>query len=175
MKQKTNKIKEKKEKTKKKMSGKLKKVLVLGCFCTLLLVTGGVNIAINNMATSQANAEVTSTANFFSNYRADRQDTRNQEILYLDAIIASEATSAEAKASAEAERLELVKNMEVTMRLENLILAKGFEDVVVSTSSGNLSVMVETSGLTSAEVAQIVDVVMNNSDYSYDNIKIIEV
>ena len=170
------KIKEKKVKQpRKKLSSKFKKILVLSCFCALLLVTGAVNIAINNLASQEASAEVTNTANFFSNYRTDRQDTRNQEILYLEAIIASEATSAEAKANAEAERLELVKNMEVTMRLENLILAKGFEDVVVSTSSGNISVMIETSGLTSAEVAQIVDVVQNNSDYSIDNIKIIEV
>jgi len=170
------KIKEKKVKQpRKKLSSKFKKVLVLSCFCALLLVTGAVNIAINNLASEQASAEVTNTANFFSNYRTDRKDTRNQEILYLEAIIASEATSSEAKANAEAERLELVKNMEVTMTLENLILAKGFGDVVVSTSSGNVSVMVETSGLTSSEVAQIVDVVLNNSDYSIDNIKIIEV
>jgi len=175
MKEKVKKIKEKKTGPKKKMSGKLKKVLVLGCFCALLLVTGGVNIAINNMATKEANAEVANTANFFSNYRNDRKDTRNQEILYLDAIIASEATSAEAKANAEAERLDIIQNMELTMTLENLIMAKGFEDVVVSTASGNISVMVETSGLQSSEVAQIVDVIRTNSNYSYDNIKIIEV
>lgn len=168
-------VKEKKAKVRKKMSSKFKKVLVLSCFCGLLLVTGAVNIVVNNLASQQASAEVSATANFFTNYRTDRLDTRNQEKLYLDAIISSEATSAEAKANAEAERLELVSNMEVTMRLENLILAKGFEDVAVSTASGNISVMVKSEGLSSAEVAQIVDVVINNSDYSYDSIKIIEV
>lgn len=165
----------KKVRTRKKMSSKLKKVLVLSSFCVLLLVTGGVNILVNNLATDDVAAQVSSNATFFSNYRDDRQETRNQEILYLDAIIASEATSAEAKSAAEAERLALVKNMEVALKLENLILAKGFEDVVVSTSSSNISVMVETAGLTSSEVAQIVDVVINNSDYAIDNIKIIEV
>lgn len=165
----------KKVRTHKKMSSKLKKVLVLSSFCVLLLVTGGVNILVNNLATDDVAAQVSSNATFFSNYRDDRQETRNQEILYLDAIIASEATSAEAKSAAEAERLALVKNMEVALKLENLILAKGFEDVVVSTSSSNISVMVETAGLTSGEVAQIVDVVINNSDYAIDNIKIIEV
>ena len=165
----------KKVKTRKKMSSKLKKVLVLGGFCVLLLVTGGVNILVNNLATDNVSAQVSSNATFFSNYRDDRQNTREQEILYLDAIIASEATSADAKKAAEAERLALVKNMEVALKLENLILAKGFDDVVVSTSTNNISVMVETSGLSAAEVAQIVDVVINNSDYAIDNIKIIEV
>ena len=165
----------KKDRTHKKMSSKLKKVLVLSSFCILLLVTGGVNILINNLASQEASAEVSSTANFFSNYRADRQDTRNQEMLYLDAIIASEASSAEVVEKAQNEKLALVKSMDTALKLENLILAKGFEDVVVSTSTNNISVMVETAGLSTSEVAQIVDIVVNNSDYSYGNIKIIEV
>ena len=165
----------KKEKTRKKMSSKLKKVLVLSSFCVLLLVTGGVNILVNNLATDDISTQVSSNATFFSNFRDDRQENRNQEMLYLDAIIASEATSAEAREVAEAEKLELVKNMEVALNLEKLILAKGFEDVVVATSSNSISVMVQTSGLNSSEVAQIVDVVVTNSDYSIDNIKIIEV
>lgn len=170
------KVKEKKTpKVRKKLSNKAKKIIVLSCFCALLLVTGGVNIAINNLATQEATANVQATANFFSNYKSDREETRSQELLYLDAIIASEATSAEAKANAEAEQLKLVKNMELIMNLENLLLAKGFSEVAVSTSSVNITVMVETSGLQSSEVAQIVDVVVNNSDYSIDNIKIIEV
>ena len=168
-------VKEKKEKIRKKLSSRAKKVIVLSCFCVLLLVTGGVNIYLNNIASEEANANVQTSANFFTNYRTDRQDTRNQEILYLDAIIASEATSAEAKANAEAERLALVTKMETIMTIENLIKAKGFEDVIVSASAGSINVIVETAGLTSGEVAQIVDVVKNNSNYSIDNIKITEV
>ena len=37
----------KKEKIRKKMSGKAKKIIVLSCFCALLLITGGVNIYLN--------------------------------------------------------------------------------------------------------------------------------
>lgn len=167
--------KEKKVKVRKKMSSKAKKAIVLGCFCALLLATGVVNIAINSKVAADTPVNVQTTANFFSNYKSDRKETRNQEILYLDAIIASEATSAEAKATAEAERVELIKNMDTIMKLENLIMAKGFSDVAVSTSTSTISVMVETVGLTKTEVSQIVDVVVNNSDYSIDNIKIIEV
>ena len=167
--------KEKKDKVRKKISNRAKKVVVLSCFCALLLVTGGVNIYLNNIATSEPTATVQSSSNFFNNYRTDRVDTRNQEILYLDAIIASDATSADAKASAEAERLNLITSMEMIMTIENLIKSKGYDDVVVSTSSNNISVIVESAGLTDSEVAQIVDVVVNNSNYSIDNIKIIEV
>ena len=167
--------KEKKVKVRKKLSSKAKKVIILSCFCAMLLVTGCVNIFINSNVSEQANANVQTSANFFTNYRSDRDSTRSQEMLYLDAIIASEATSQEAKANAEKEQLALVTNMEMVMKIENLIKAKGFTDVVVSASSNNISVMVETAGLNKAEVAQIVDIVKSNSSYSVDNIKIIEV
>lgn len=171
-------MKTKKEKTKirKRLSSKAKKVIVLASFCALLLLTGVVNIMLNSNVATEANANIQSSANFFNNYRTDRVDTRNQEIAYLDAIIASETSSAEAKQSAEEERLNLVKNMETALTIENLLVAKGFNECVVTTSAGgNLSVIVKTSGLTATEVAQIVDVVMNNSSYTYDNIKILEV
>ncbi len=167
--------KEKQVKVHKKLSGKAKKVIILGVFSLLLLVTGGVNIYLNNRATSQANANIQTSANFFNNYRSDRKSTRDQEKLYLDAIIASETTSAEAKANAEAERLKLITNMDSIMNIENLIKAKGFSDVIVSATANTINVIVETGGLTNAEVAQIVDVVKNNSDYSIDSIKITEV
>lgn len=167
--------KEKQVKVHKKLSGKAKKAIILGVFSLLLLVTGGVNIYLNNRATSQANANIQTSANFFNNYRSDRKSTRDQEKLYLDAIIASETTSAEAKANAEAERLKLITNMDSIMNIENLIKAKGFSDVIVSATANTINVIVETGGLTNAEVAQIVDVVKNNSDYSIDSIKITEV
>ena len=167
--------KEKKEKIHKKLSSKAKKVIILSVFCLLLLVTGGVNIYLNSNATKQANANVQTSANFFNNYRTDRKETRNQEILYLEAIIASETTSAEAKANAEAERLKLITNMDSIMTIENLIRSKGFGEVIVSATSNTINVIVETKGLTNSEVAQIVDVVKNNSDYSIDSIKITEV
>lgn len=167
--------KEKKEKIHKKLSSKAKKVIILSVFCLLLLVTGGVNIYLNSNVTKQANANVQTSANFFNNYRTDRKETRNQEILYLEAIIASETTSAEAKANAEAERLKLITNMDSIMTIENLIRSKGFGEVIVSATSNTINVIVETKGLTNSEVAQIVDVVKNNSDYSIDSIKITEV
>ncbi len=167
--------KEKQPKERKKMSGKAKKAIVLGVFSLLLLATGGINIYLNNKATTEANANIQSSANFFSNYREDRKETREQEKLYLDAIIASETTSAEAKANAEAERLKLITNMDNIMNIENLIKAKGFNEVIVSASTNTINVIVETSGLTNAEVAQITDIIKNNSDYSIDNIKITEV
>ena len=156
---------------------KLRKTIVLCVFTALLLVTGGVNLYMNSMVAGELNTSptVSTSASFFDNYRLDRKSTRDQEILYLDAIIASTTASSEAKATAEKEKQEIISNMSLTTNLESLIKAKGFSDVVVSAMSSSISVIVETSGLDKVQVGQIVDVIQTSTSYSLDNIKIIEV
>ena len=86
---------------------KKKKIIVLVSFCLLLVLTGTVNVLLNNYAlteASKAESNAVVVGNFFTNYRADRVETRAEEKLYLEAIIASENISAEAKANAEADK-----------------------------------------------------------------------
>ena len=94
-------------------------------------------------------------------------------MLYLDAIIASSSSSAEAKQSAEEKKAEILATIESELTLESLIKAKGFDDVIVTTAASNINVVVQSAELTSTEVAQIVDVIQNQTDYTLDNIKII--
>ena len=95
--------------------------------------------------------------------------------MYLEAIINNENSSAEAKANAEAELLNITKYMKLQSDLEGLISAKGFNEVVVSASENNCSVIVRATELTNNEVAQIVEAVQTNSEYGIENIKIIPV
>ena len=155
---------------------KKKKVFIIAGFCLLLVLTGVLNIVLNNKIATDANSNNTvTTGNFFSTYRTDRTNTRNEEILYLDAIIASSSASAESKTAAETKKAELIALMDTELALEGLIKAKGFEDVVVSTSTSNINVIVKIAELNEAEVAQIVDVIQGQTDYTLDNIKIFPV
>ncbi len=155
---------------------KKKKVFIIAGFCLLLVLTGVLNIVLNNKIATDANSNNTvTTGNFFSTYRTDRTNTRNEEILYLDAIIASSSASAESKSAAETKKAELIALMDTELALEGLIKAKGFEDVVVSTSTSNINVIVKSAELNEAEVAQIVDVIQGQTDYTLDNIKIFPV
>lgn len=65
--------------------------------------------------------------------------------------------------------------METELALEGLIKAKGFEDVVISTSATNINVIVKSAELQEAEVAQICDIIEGQTDYTLDNIKIFPV
>lgn len=153
---------------------KRKKILIISGFCCLLVVAGILNLVLNNNTVSSTDATVT-TASFFTTYKTDRQNTCEQEKLYLEAIIANANASEEVKANAEKELLNLTKYMGLQTKLEGLISAKGFSQVAVSASENNVSVIVQSAGLSETELAQIVEVIETNSDYGIENIKIIPV
>ena len=155
---------------------KKKKIIILATMFVLLVVTGYLNIALNgNNSTTVTNTDNIVTGNFFTTYRTDRQSTRDEEIAYYDAIIASPSTSAEARASAEEKKQLLVTSMEMELVTEGLIKARGFEDVIVTSSNNCINVIVKSAKLSSTEVAQIVSVVKEQTNVSIDNIKIIPV
>ena len=157
---------------------KKKRIILIGCFCLLLIATGIVNVVLNNAVnakTNQTPVSSTTYTSFFNSYRTDRTSTRNQEIEYLDAILASATSSAEAKANAETERADLIKLMESELVLEGLIKAKGFEDAIISALSSNITVIVKKAELTSSEVAQLVEIITTQTNYTLENIKIVPV
>lgn len=71
--------------------------------------------------------------------------------------------------------MELVAQMEKELAIENLIKAKGFADVIVTSSSGSINVVVKSAELQAPEVAQIVSVIQEQTKADIDNIKIIPV
>jgi stage III sporulation protein AH len=155
---------------------KRKKLFIICGFCMLLVLAGVLNIFINDtVLTNEVSGGTITTTNFFTTYKADRQSTQEQEKMYLEAIINNANSSNEARANAEAELLSMTKYMSLQTKLEGLISAKGFAEVVVSASENNVSVIVQSQELSSNEVAQIVEVVQTNSDYGIENIKIIPV
>ena len=140
----------------------------------LLLVTGFVNVALNSTLSTDLSTPTSSTsANFYSNYRTDRENTRLQEIQHYNEIIASATASDESKADAEEKKLALITQMEKELVTEGIIRGKGFEDVVITTSSSNINVFIKASELTETEVAQITSVVTTQMNVEIDKIIII--
>ena len=90
---------------------KTKKIIILAVMVALLVVTGYLNIALNNNATQQVSNQ-NSNLDFYSSYRADRDASREAAILYYKGIIADETSSQEAKDLAETSRKALVDAME---------------------------------------------------------------
>lgn len=158
------------------MVTKKKKIIVLSVMMGLLVLTGFLNITLNNSGGDVVNTSGTVTsANFFTSYRADRDNARTQEKLYYTAILESASSTAEAKSTATDALNNIAAMIEQELYLEGNIKAKGFNDVIVSMSNNFVNVMVKSAELSDAQVAQIVQVVQEQTSKSIDNIKIIPV
>ena len=60
-------------------------------------------------------------------------------------------------------------------QIENLVTAKGYADCVAFMGEDSISVVVSDSdGLDAADVAKISDIVMGETEYTADQIKILE-
>ena len=60
------------------------KIIILSVMVVLLGVTGYLNIVLNN---SISPTTTTTTTSYFVSYRNERETNRDQQMLYLDAII----------------------------------------------------------------------------------------
>lgn len=157
-----------------KTLSKKKKIIILTVMIALLLVTGYVNVALNSSLSSGVSQETSgSTANFYTTYRNEREATRTQEIQFYDSIIASASSTEAAKEEASKNKFNLIAQMEKELVTEGIIRGKGFSDAIVSSSSSNVNVFVQSAELTSAEVAQITSVVTEQLGVEIDKIIII--
>ena len=147
------------------------KIIILSLMIVLLGVTGYLNIALNNSA-KQTSTTVTTTS-YFTSYRNDRESTRDQEILYYDAIIDSASSTEVAIEAAQEAKLDLIATMEKELAIEGLIKAQGFSDCVISISGSKINVVVQCKTLTENEVAQISTIVMEQLGTELKNIVII--
>ena len=157
------------------MFSKKKKFIILGVMAALLITTGVLNLVLNNNVVDTGAGQQT-TANFFATYRSDRQTSREQQIVYLDAIINSTVSTEAQIAAANVSKLNIVNNMNLELACEGLIKSKGFEDAIVSYSSSMYNIVVKSAVLNSTEVAQIVAVLQEQvPGLDIDYIKIIPV
>lgn len=153
------------------MLSKKKKIIILVVMVALLVVTGYLNIALNNNVsqTSTKNA----TTDFYTGYRTDRQNARETSIMYYDSVLASADSSEEAKAMATKSRQELIEALEKELVVEGLIKGMGFEDAVLTTTNGKVNVVVKASELTETDANKISKIVQEQTGQSLDNIKVI--
>ena len=94
--------------------------------------------------------------------------------LLQEALAYDDGTKA-AESSAQLEDLVQTALSEAT--IESLIVAKGYTDCVAYMNADGVSVAVASpeGGLQQDDVAVIADIVMNQSDYSLDEIRVVEV
>ena len=131
--------------------------------------------------TDQAAQETVSAGNlsantdFFAQYKTDRDAKRADEITYLDSILSDASADDATRKQAQQLKLEAASSLEKELTVETLLKAKGFEDSAVVFHEGAVNVIIGKKELTQAEVASILDIVIQETQQGPENIKIIPV
>ncbi len=132
-----------------------------------------------DMAAIAAGEDVSTTAtDYFSAVRLSRQQARDSAVNLLQEAMAYEGTREGTKDVESSMELEqIVQTALSEAQIESLIIAKGYTDCVAYMSGEGISVAVASpeGGLQQEDVAVIADIVMTQSEYSMDSIRVVEV
>lgn len=131
-----------------------------------------------DMAAIAAGEPVQTTASdYFAAVRLSRQQARDSAVNLLQEAMAysDETSTKEAESSMELE--QIVQTALSEAQIESLIIAKGYVDCVAYMTGEGISVAVSApeGGLQQEDVAVIADIVMSQSDYTLDAIRVVEV
>lgn len=117
---------------------------------------------------------VSATTEYFDSARLNRQETRNEATGILQSILDSETATEEERAQAQEKMLRLSGAADAEGRIENLVKAKGYTECIAIIGEESVSVIVQTDGLESSDVAAIKDIATTESSMEPEEIKIIE-
>ena len=129
---------------------KKKKIIIMSSLVFLLALTAVLNVLLANVGTNTSNsAAAITTSNYFTTFRTERSNTRSEELLQYDSVIALYDEKSEEYKNAVAKKLQIVEMMEKELLIETLIKSKGFSDAVVTIGkdSKNVNVFINANEL----------------------------
>ena len=142
----------------------------------------GQSTLVDNMSVEPTDADEGAEAeqvasDYFATARLTRQQARDSAVSLLQE--ASEQEGLEAPTAEEmAESIQTLAFYALSeAQIENMVTAKGYEDCVVFLSADSVSVVVsaQDDGLQTEDVAKITDIVKQETGFTAEQIKILEV
>ena len=121
-------------------------------------------------------ADTGTADDYFAAIRLSRQEARDSAVTLLQEAIAY--TGGEAKDDTTTAQLEdIVQTALCESQIESLVIAKGYTDCVAYISEEGISIAVASpeGGLQQQDVAVIADIVLSQSDFTMDDIHVVEV
>ena len=129
---------------------KKKKIIIMSSLVFLLALTAVLNVLLANVGNNTSNsAAAVTTSNYFTSFRTERSNTRSEELLQYDSVIALYDEGSEEYKNAVQQKLQIVEMMEKELLIETLIKSKGFSDAVVTIGkdSKNVNVFINSNEL----------------------------
>jgi stage III sporulation protein AH len=133
------------------------------------------SLVMSQQDNAESEAVITTQTDYFASVRLSRQQARDSAVTLLQEAMAYNDDVETAQSNEELEGI--VQTALCEAQIESLVIAKGYADCVAYISNDGISVAVASpeGGLQQSDVAVIVDVVMTQSEYSLENIRVVEV
>jgi len=128
-------------------------------------------------AAAPAAEDAQTVSDYFAEARLTRQQSRDEALSLLETAAASAGASAEVIDSAMSSIAVMAQYTMSESQLENQLLARDFADCVVFMTEENVTVAVPAppEGLSDAQVARLTETVTAGTDYTVEQIRVIEV
>lgn len=138
-------------------------------------LVGGVPTALDESAGGGYEA-ASPTGSYFDTARLSRQQSRDNALSLLREASAQENIDQTALDDANRAIQTLAGYTMLEGQIENLVIAKGYADCVAFMGENSISVVVSAAedGLQMEDVAKIKDIVLSETEYTTDQIKIME-
>lgn len=123
----------------------------------------------------QVEVNTNTTTSYFAAVRLSRQEARDAAVSLLQEAMAYGSQEQVAQSNAQLE--EIIQYALSEAQIESLIIAKGYADCVAYMTENGISVAVAApeGGLQQTDVAVIADVVLSQSDFTLNDIRVVEV
>lgn len=132
-------------------------------------------VSDNDNNTNAQNLSVSDTDQYFAQARLDKEQSRAQAVETLRTIYGGgDSTDTELAVMAE-NAANLSSYIESESKIENVLKAQGFEDVLCYLSDSGANIIVKTEGLSSAEAAQIKNALLSEINVPAEKISILEI
>ena len=139
--------------------------------------SGGIGYGDNNMEDQYGNVSGdggNTLESYFTATRTSREKARDEALDVLQTVVDSEDALQETKDAALADISRIALDIEQESNIETLVKAKGFANCVAVINGDTVSVIVESDGLLANQVAQIKEIVYEQTGIAPAGIKIIE-
>ena len=136
-----------------------------------VLSEGGIVLELDNPVSGENNT----VTDYFAAVRLSRQEARDSAVNLLQEAMAYADESESEKTNAQLE--QIVQTALTEAQVESLIIAKGYADCVAYMSETGISVAVAApeGGLLQADVAVIADIVITQTGFDMEQIRVVEV
>ncbi|MCL2342030.1 MAG: SpoIIIAH-like family protein, partial [Firmicutes bacterium] len=124
---------------------------------------------VSNSVGNDASVNTKTSSDYFAKSRLERDSMYSQMLETYQKIYNDTNSDANDKSEALKEIGNITNIKNEIMIAENLITAKGFEDIVIFVNNYSTSIVVKSSNLTPEQVAQIQDIVSRELKTSIEN------